>query len=436
MHPMKPIARHLFPALAIAGSLAVGVVACSSGTTTSTAGTGSSAPTTAAPATTATTATKTTGTATTGTAVPADKVSAAALRGNLTTLFNSHVILASSATGAALAGRTDEFNAAVGELDKNSDDIAAAVGSVYGDDAGKAFGPLWKKHIAFFVDYTKAVGAGDKASADKAVTSLTNYAGDFAAFLSGANPNLPKDGLTKLVTTHILTLKDVVDAQAAKDPVKTYAALAAAIAHMHMIADPLASGIVKQFPDKFSGDPMGKTADLQVALYSAFQQHVAFASIATGAALGGRTDEFNAAVAQLDKNSDDIAAAVGSVYGDDAGKAFGPLWKKHIVFFVDYTKAVGAGDKAGADKAVTSLTNYAGDFAAFLSGANPNLPKAGLTDLVKTHILTLKDVVDAQAAKDPVKTYAALATAMKHMHMIADPLTAAIAQQFPDKFTS
>ncbi len=435
MAPKKPITRHVFPALAIAGSLAVGVVACSSGTTTSTAGSGSSAPTTsAAPTTTATAAT--TPATSTGTAVPATKVSAAALRANLTTLFNSHVILASAATGAALAGRTDDFNAAAAELDKNSDDITAAVGSVYGDDAGKAFGPLWKKHIVFFVDYTKAVGAGDKAAADKAVTSLTNYAGDFAAFLSGANPNVPKDGLTDLVKTHVLTLKDVVDAQAAKDPVKTNAALATAIAHMHMIADPLAAGIVKQFPDMFSGDPSSKGADLQVALNSAFQQHVAFASIATGAALGGRNDEFTAAVGQLDKNSDDITAAVGSVYGDDAGKAFGPLWKKHITFFVDYTKAVGAGDKATADKTVTSLTNYAGDFAAFLSGANPNLPKDGLTDLVKTHILTLKDVVDAQAAKDPVKTYAALAVAMKHMHMIADPLAAAITTQFPEKFPS
>jgi hypothetical protein len=52
---------------------------------------------------------------------------------------------------------------------------------------------------------------------------------------------------------HVLTLKDVVDAQAAGDQAKVYAALRAAYAHMPMIADPLAAAIVKQFPDKFGG---------------------------------------------------------------------------------------------------------------------------------------------------------------------------------------
>ena len=130
--------RLILPALAVSGSLAIAAVGCSSTpTTTSTAG---STTTTAAAgaSTTATTAKSTTtaagGTGTTmGTAKPAsDKTSAADLRVTLTTLLNSHVILAGSATGAALAGRTDEFNAAVGELDKNSDDITAAIASVYG----------------------------------------------------------------------------------------------------------------------------------------------------------------------------------------------------------------------------------------------------------------------------------------------------------------
>ena len=80
-----------------------------------------------------------------------------------------------------------------------------------------------------------------------------------------------------------------------------------------------------------------------------------------------------------------------------AGQAFLPLWRKHIGFFVDYTKALGAKDQAAADKAVADLTAYAGEFAAFLSSANPNLPKATVTDLVTQHILTLKSVVDAQA---------------------------------------
>jgi hypothetical protein len=56
--------------------------------------------------------------------------------------------------------------------------------------------------------------------------------------------------------------------------------------------------------------------------------------------------------------------------------------------------------------------------------------------LVKTHVLTLKDVVDAQAAGDQAKAYTALRAATRHMSMIGDPLAGAIVKQFPDKFAA
>ncbi len=57
-----------------------------------------------------------------------------------------------------------------------------------------------------------------------------------------------------------------------------------------------------------------------------------------------------------------------------------------------------------------------------------------MAGLVKTHILTLKAVIDAQAAGDLGKAYMDERTAAAHMQMIADPLAAAIAKQFPAKF--
>jgi hypothetical protein len=53
------------------------------------------------------------------------------------------------------------------------------------------------------------------------------------------------------VKDHILTLKPVIDAQAAGDQPKVYTLLRFATGHMRMIADPLAEAIVKQFPQKF-----------------------------------------------------------------------------------------------------------------------------------------------------------------------------------------
>lgn len=177
---------------------------------------------------------------------------AAALRSTLNTLLQEHVYLAASATGAALGGRTDEFDAAAAAVDENSVALADAVTSVYGNAGGEQFLALWRSHIGFFVDYTTAVASDDQRKAGKAVADLQGYADDFGAFIESATEGaLTKEAVAGLVLDHVLGLKDVVDAQAAGDVAGAYASLREAAGHMHMIADPLASTIVAQFPDSF-----------------------------------------------------------------------------------------------------------------------------------------------------------------------------------------
>jgi hypothetical protein len=175
-------------------------------------------------------------------------------------------------------------------------------------------------------------------------------------------------------------------------------------------------------------------ADLRTTLNATLAEHVYLAAAATGAALGGRTDEFKRAAGALDANSVALSQAIGSVYGPEAEVAFLELWRSHIGFFVDYTTALGKGDRAGQEAAVAHLTGYADDFAAFLSSANPNLPKAAVSDLVRSHVLTLKAVVDAQQRRDWAGAYGRLREAAAHMRMIGDPVAGAIAKQFPEKF--
>ncbi len=365
---------------------------------------------------------------------PTSATPAAGLRVGLNALLSEHVYLAAAATRAALADRQPEFQAAAAALDANSVDVARAIGSVYGPDAEKAFLPLWRKHIGMVVDYTTGAATNDRAKQDKAVDDLVGYTQDFGAFLAGANPNLPKPVVADLVKHHVLTLKAVIDAQVARDDVKAFAALRAGAGHMQMIADPLAGAIVKQFPGRIAGATDTQAASLRTALNLAMREHVYLASAATGAALGGRDAEFKAAAGALDANSIAIAKAIGSVYGPDAETAFLPLWRKHIGMVVDYTVGAASGDRAKQDKAVSELIGYTQDFGAFLAAANPNLAKSVVADLVKHHVVTLKDVIDAQAAKDQGRAFTALRTGAGHMQMIADPLAEAIVTQFPDKF--
>jgi hypothetical protein len=358
---------------------------------------------------------------------------AAQLRSRLSGLLGEHVYLASAATGAALGSRTDEFNAAAAALDGNSNALADNITAIFGD-AGEAFDPLWKKHVGFFVAYAEGLAAGNGAKSAQAVSDLTQYTKDFGAFINSAVPSLPADAVAAAVATHVQTLKAVVDAQKARNETEAFTAQREAAAHMNMMGATLTGGIAKTLPDKIGGDPASKAADLITTLNVTLREHVFLASAATGAALGGRTAEFTAAAAALDANSDAMTAAVGSVYGAEAGKSFDPLWKKHIGFLVDYTNAVRDKDQTKADEAMDSLLQYTEDFGAFINAASPKLTKDAVADLVKTHVHTLKAVIDAQAAEEWVKAYSSLRTAADHMAMMANGLSTTIVAQFPKNF--
>ncbi len=199
---------------------------------------------------------------------------------------------------------------------------------------------------------------------------------------------------------------------------------------------PMASMAPSMAPSSATGgEVMTDTAaaDLRVALNNKLGAHLIFASKATGAALGGRNDEFAAYGTLLNTNGTDLGEMIGSVYGAEAKDAFNKIWSAHNGFFVDYTTGVATKDMAMQDKAVENLTTvYVPQFSALIAGAT-GLPKDAVTGLVTEHVLQTKAVVDAQAAKDDAAAYAAIRTAYAHMTMIGDALAGAIVAQNPDK---
>lgn len=359
---------------------------------------------------------------------------AASLRVGLNALLAEHVYLAARATGAALNGQQAAFEAAAASLDANSVDLSKTIGAAYGPDAEAAFLPLWRAHIGMVVDYTVGTATNDQAKQDRAVADLVGYTQDFGAFLNGANEHLPKEVVAALVKDHVLSLKDVIDAQHARDQARVYSALRTAMGHMAMIADPLAAATATKFPAQLGGDAMTPAATYRVALNTLLREHVFLAASAALGGLSGNQAQFAAAAGELDSNSVAIAKRIGMAYGAEAEAAFLPLWRSHIGMVVDYTVGTATNDQAKQDKAVADLLGYTQDFAAFLGGANEYLPKEVVAGLVKDHVLTLKDVIDAQAAGTPAAHFTALRAAAGHMAMIADPLAEATVAKFPARF--
>ncbi len=357
---------------------------------------------------------------------------AANLRTDLNYLLGEHQILAAKATGAALDARQEQFEAYGGLLNTNGTDLGAAIGSLYGQEAQDEWNRIWSAHNGFFVDYTTGVATEDQAVADQAVDDLMNiYVPEFTTFLVGAT-GLPEDAVTELVAHHVEHTKEVVDAQAAGDWATAYDEIRNAYAHIQEIGDALAPAIAEA--NDLEGDAMTSGVDFRVALNQLLQEHLFLASFATDAALDGRDDEFAAAGGALNTNGTDLGAAIGSLYGQEAQDEWNRIWSAHNGFFVDYTTGVGTDDQAMQDQAVEDLTTvYVPEFATFLATAT-GLPEDALADLITEHVLTTKDVVDAQASGDAALAADTDRMAAMHMRMLGDPLAEAIVASLPDAF--
>ncbi|MFD2331058.1 copper amine oxidase N-terminal domain-containing protein [Cohnella sp. GCM10020058] len=357
------------------------------------------------------------------------------LRSALGQLLGEHALLAIVAMQKGYDGAPD-FAQAAGALNQNTDDLSAAVASVYGADAGAAFKKVWSSHIGYFVDYVKATSAKDEAGRAKAVADLESYRMAQAKFFADANPKYfdekaIADGL-KMHIDHLLTaFNDYVGKNyaAAYDDAKT------AYAHMYMTGDALAAGIAAQFPAKFTDAVASNPAsDLRSALEQKLGEHALLAILAMQKGIDGAPD-FAAAAASLSRNTDELSAAVASVYGVDAGAAFKKIWSSHIGYFVDYVKATGAKDEAGKKTAVAELETYRTAQAKFFAEANPaNFSQQAIADGLKMHIDHLLNAFDAYVAKDYSAVYADARTAYAHMFPTGALLAAGIAAQFPEKF--
>ena len=357
---------------------------------------------------------------------------AANLRVDLNYLFGEHLILAAKATGSALGGRTDQFDAYGALLNTNGTDIGAAIGQLYDQDAQDKFNEIWSAHNGFFVDYTTAVATEDADAKQQAVDNLTNvYVPQFSEFLATAT-GLPVGAVTELVTEHVGTTAAIVDAQAAGKWDDAYHAIREAYAHMSMIGDALAPAIAEK--NAIAGDASTPAVNFRTALDQLLQEHLFLATFATDAAIAGRSEEFDAAAHVLNENGTDIGAAMGKVYGKDAEDKFNEIWSAHNGFFVDYTTGVATKDDAKKSKAVEDLTTiYVPQFAEFLAGAT-GLSQDDLSALIADHVTTTAAVVDAQGVGGADAAAQADRTAAMHMRMIGDPLATAIVASEPDAF--
>ena len=177
--------------------------------------------------------------------------SAIDLRMTMRKLWEDHITYTSFYITSALAG-SDDTGKVAERLLKNQEDLGNAIKPVYGEAAGNKLTALLKDHILIAVDLVKAAKEGNKEAMAAADKKWDGNGEDIAEFLSGANPkNWPKKALTDMMFAHLAVTKDAVVAKLKKDHAAAIVAYDKGHDHILMMADALADGIVKQFPEKF-----------------------------------------------------------------------------------------------------------------------------------------------------------------------------------------
>jgi hypothetical protein len=179
-------------------------------------------------------------------------VARAAFHDAMRKLWEDHVTWTRLYIVSAVAGLPDTKPTAE-RLLRNQTDIGDAIKPFYGDAAGERLTALLKPHILIAAELVGAAKAGDDKRVQDASARWYANADEIADFLSGANPaNWPRQTLRSEMRHHLdLTLQEA-QARLKGDWAADIAAYDTVHEHILGMADVLSTGIIKQFPRKFT----------------------------------------------------------------------------------------------------------------------------------------------------------------------------------------
>lgn len=167
-------------------------------------------------------------------------------------LWLGHVFWVRNVVLQTLAGNKAAAKTAEDQVVANAKQIAGSIEPFYGKAASDKLLSLLVGHYGAIKQYLEATVADDQPQQSAALKSLNANADEIAGFLSGANPNLPRDAVRSLFVAHGAHHVQQIQQLSAKQYAQEAQTWAAMTKHMYVIADTLAGAIAKQFPAKFA----------------------------------------------------------------------------------------------------------------------------------------------------------------------------------------
>jgi hypothetical protein len=137
---------------------------------------------------------------------------------------------------------------------------------------------------------------------------------------------------------------------------------------------------------------------------------------------------------RLLQNQTDIGNAIVPYYGAAAGSQLTSLLRQHILIAADLVTAAKAGDQAKVADADRRWHSNANDIATFLSGANPNWPKATVLGMLNQHLALTTQEATAQLQSRWAESASSFDSIFTQILGMADALSDGIVKQFPNRF--
>lgn len=166
-------------------------------------------------------------------------------------LWSDHVIWTREYIVAAVDG-SPGTDAVSKRLMKNQEDIGQAIAQFYGTSSGEQLTGLLKEHIAIAVNIVADAKGDDQPKFRADNERWQNNAKQIAGFLSRANPHWPKATLEDMMSKHLRTTADELDAHLKKQHREDVEAFDTVYDHILQMSDALSEGIIKQFPEKLT----------------------------------------------------------------------------------------------------------------------------------------------------------------------------------------
>lgn len=167
-------------------------------------------------------------------------------------LWEDHVTWTRLFVVSAVADLPDK-NATTDRLLRNQTDIGNAIKPFYGDAAGEKLTALLKEHIGTAAELIAAARANDQAKQSDATKRWFANADGIASFLSGANAkNWPREEMMSMMREHLNVTTAEVVARLKADWPADVAAYETVHGQILEMADMLSTGIISQFPERFT----------------------------------------------------------------------------------------------------------------------------------------------------------------------------------------